>query len=292
MKYSSEKAIDFGNVYKVYVLTFPDKRKYIGMTRQPIKRRWKAIEYKSQAMKEAIAEQGWDNITKEVVAENLSLEQAGKLEVELIEKYKTLDRNYGFNSTKGGDTFNIHSERFLNDLHNRMVGNKYCVGRKISAQHIKALHDGMTAESYKKIAEKNRGRKHSEAFKRELSIKSKERWKSEEYRKKCSLHRQDISGDKNPMYGKVQSAETREKIRAKALGRKMSLEARRNMSEASANKRKVLQVDSDKNVINQFNTVKEAALFVGVASTNISFCCKNKHRTAKGYFWRYADDYC
>lgn len=293
MKYSSEKAIDFGNVYKVYVLTFPDNRKYIGMTRQPIKRRWKATEYKSQAMKEAIAEQGWDNITKEVVAENLSLEQAGKLEVELIEKFKTLDRNYGFNATKGGDTFNIHSEQFLNDLHNRMVGNKYCVGRKISVKHIKALRDGRTPESYKKATANRIGVPLSDEVKAKLSAKAKERWQDEEKRKFfLSRVSRDMIGEKNPMYGKTQSVETREKIRAKALGRKMSLEARRNMSEASANKRKVLQVDSDKNVINQFNTVKEAALFVGAASTNISFCCKNKHRTAKGYFWRYADDYC
>ena len=126
-----------------------------------------------------------------------------------------------------------------------------------------------------------------------MSAKAKERWQDEEKRKFfLSRVSRDMTGEKNPMYGKTQSVETREKIRAKALGRKMSLETRRNMSEASANKRKVLQVDSDKNVINQFNTVKEAALFVGAASTNISFCCKNKHRTAKGYFWRYADDYC
>lgn len=293
MKYSSEKAIDFGNVYKVYVLTFPDNRKYIGMTRQPIKRRWKAHEYKSQAMKEAILTFGWDNVKKEVVAENLDLEQAGRLEVELIGKHKTLDRNFGFNTTKGGDTFNIHSEQFLNDLHNRMVGNKYCVGRKISAKHIKALHDGRTPESYKKATANRIGVPLSDEVKAKMSAKAKERWQDEEKRKFfLSRVSRDMTGEKNPMYGKTQSVETREKIRAKALGRKMSLETRRNMSEASANKRKVLQVDSDKNVINQFNTVKEAALFVGAASTNISFCCKNKHRTAKGYFWRYADDYC
>ena len=289
MKYISEKAIDFGNVYKVYVLTFPDNRKYIGMTRQPIKRRWKANEYKSKAMKEAISTFGWDNVKKEIIAENLNLEQAGKLEVELIEKYKTLDRNYGFNTTRGGDTFNIHSEQFLNELHNRMIGNKYCVGRKISTQHIQALQDGRTEESYRKIAEKNRGRKHSESFKKALSIRAKERWKNQEYRNKYLLHRPDTNGEKNPMYGKHHSDTTKEILRKQKLGKKASPELRQKLSDASTNKKKVLQINALGEVVNSFNSIKEAALAVNAHGTNIVQCCKHEHKTIRGFYWRYAE---
>lgn len=289
MKYVSEKAIDFGNVYKVYVLTFPNGKRYVGMTRQNIKKRWRSTGYKSQIMKDAIAEQGWENVAKEVVAENLDLKQAGDMECALIDKYKTLDRDYGYNISKGGDTYNVHSDEFLASLHDRMTGNKYCVGRKISTKHIKALQNGRTPESYKQAAANRVGVPLSDELKAKLSAKAKERWSDAEKRKFFLSRLKDMSGDKNPMYGKIQSTETREKIRAKALGRKMSLETRRKMSESSAHKRKVLQVDADKNIINQFNTIKEAALFVGVPATNISYCCKNEHRRAKGFYWRYAE---
>ena len=157
MKYKSDKAIDFGNVYKVYVLTFPNGKKYVGMTRQRGVRRWRSTGYKSQVMKEAINEFGWENVEREIVAENLNLKEAGDMETNLIKKYKTLDRTYGYNSTAGGDTYNVHSQEFLDNLRKRMVGNKYCVGRKISESHIKALHDGITPDSYKRGLEKRKG---------------------------------------------------------------------------------------------------------------------------------------
>ena len=49
----------------------------------------------------------------------------------------------------------------------------------------------------------------------------------------------------------------------------------------------VYQYDSDFNLINKFNSLKDAANYVGVNSSNILFSCKNTKRKAGGFYWRY-----
>ena len=100
----------------------------------------------------------------------------------------------------------------------------------------------------------------------------------------------DNSGSNNPMYGKKHSEETRQKIREKALGRKFTAEQRKKFSDASKTKRKVVQLDKKGNVVNTFLSVREAADSVNLANTNIVFCCRHEWRTARGYYWRYADE--
>ncbi len=50
-------------------------------------------------------------------------------------------------------------------------------------------------------------------------------------------------------------------------------------------RRKVLCVETGE----VFNSVKEAAEFVHVNSTNISACCAGRQNTIRGYHWKYAD---
>lgn len=46
---------------------------------------------------------GWDNISHEIYAENLTQKEAEKVERELIKKYKSKDKRHGYNHTDGGD---------------------------------------------------------------------------------------------------------------------------------------------------------------------------------------------
>lgn len=57
------------------------------------------------------------------------------------------------------------------------------------------------------------------------------------------------------------------------------------------NRRKVVQLDVEMNVINVFDSLKEAALKTGAAHSNIGGCCKNPNRTSGGFKWMYEDDY-
>lgn len=83
----------------------PNDKKYVGLTKQNVKKRWaNGRGYRVQShFYNAILKYGWENIEHIVVAENLTKEEAGRLEQELIAKYKTCDRRCGYNKSLGGE---------------------------------------------------------------------------------------------------------------------------------------------------------------------------------------------
>lgn len=92
-------------MYKVYMHVTPNGKKYIGITSASLKRRWgNGQGYKSQLFNRAIEKYGWSNIEHVLLYDNLTAEEAKKKEIELIAKYKTTDRKYGYNKSNGGDT--------------------------------------------------------------------------------------------------------------------------------------------------------------------------------------------
>lgn len=99
--------------FKVYKHTLFDGRAYIGITCQPLSRRWRDGEgYKNSSyFYKAIQKYGWDAFEHEVLFDNLTEEEATAKEKELIAEYQTQDRAYGFNLTGGGEgLFNASSE--------------------------------------------------------------------------------------------------------------------------------------------------------------------------------------
>lgn len=91
--------------YCVYVHTTPSKKRYVGITKQNPKKRWgNGNGYKGQVFYKAVEKYGWDNIKHEILYSNLDEEEAKKIEKKLISDYKTLQRNYGYNASIGGDT--------------------------------------------------------------------------------------------------------------------------------------------------------------------------------------------
>ena len=50
----------------------------------------------------AIQKYGWDNFEHEILIDNISKEEACLIEKELIKKYKTQDKNFGYNIASGG----------------------------------------------------------------------------------------------------------------------------------------------------------------------------------------------
>ena len=90
-------------------------------------------------------------------------------------------------------------------------------------------------------------------------------------REKMSKNHADVSGSKNPMYGK--SGEL-----APFFGR---------TGEKHHASKKVLCVETG--II--YNSLREAERITGIHNTNISACClgKYRHKTAGGYHWKHID---
>lgn len=280
---------DYGNTYSVYMHVLPNGKRYIGMTRQEPSKRWHSgLGYRGKkSFYDDIVLYGWDNIQHIIVESGLDLESASAKEKELISQYHTQDKDFGYNTKEGGQTFGEHSDEFIQELHLRMLGNKYCVGRKISKKHIEALAKGRKGKAQKRIKGVFH---HSKETKELISQKAKERWNDSEYRARAVLSHASMVGDKNPMYGKHHSDATKKKISAKAIGRIVSDETKRKLSERSTKKRKVFQCDLNGKVIAVHESCKKAAEVVGGNTTNITFACKHSGRTYRGFMWGYADD--
>ncbi len=90
--------------YSVYVHTSPCGKKYVGITKQnPIDRWKKGKAYPSNKyFTEEIEKYGWDNFQHEIVAEKLSKADAEAMEIKLIKEFKSDNKEFGYNITKGG----------------------------------------------------------------------------------------------------------------------------------------------------------------------------------------------
>ena len=180
------------NKWSVYKHTAPCGKCYIGITCKPPEQRWEYGKgYRHNAhMQSAIEKYGWESFEHEILAVGLSQDEALSMEREMIAKYKSADRRYGYNIELGGRKKNAFGEETLEKMRVRMLGeNNPNYGKHLSE------------ETRKKLSEINRGEKHPKYGTHH----------SEETRRKLSEQKR---GEKNYNYGKHPSDETIQKHRA------------------------------------------------------------------------------
>ena len=93
------------NEYKVYCHTTPNGKRYIGMTKLDVEKRWgRGGGYVNCPLfHRAIEKYGWDNIEHTILCWCSSKENAAFLERYFIEKYDTHNPEHGYNLTDGGE---------------------------------------------------------------------------------------------------------------------------------------------------------------------------------------------
>lgn len=134
--------------YTVYMHVFPNGKRYIGITRGDVAKRWKGgFGYKTQFVFTAIVKYGWDNIEHHILHTNLSKDDACQKERELIEKYKSTVNENGYNVDLGGDSQGAHSEETKKKISNSHKG------KTISIETRQKLRIAMTDERKKKMQE-------------------------------------------------------------------------------------------------------------------------------------------
>lgn len=142
-----------------------NEKVYIGITSQKPEQRWgnNGINYKSSPhFYSAIQKYGWDNFEHNILFENLSREEACLKEQELIKFFNSMNREYGYNSTSGGENFIMNKET-RQKISKALKGNKNGLGHPCSE------------EKRKKISEAQKGKTLTEEHKKKLSEAAKKR---------------------------------------------------------------------------------------------------------------------
>lgn len=146
------------NDYKVYKHTnLQNGKVYIGITCKDVAVRWKNGKgyQKGTHFRNAIDKYGWGNFAHDILFENLNEDEAKRKEIELIALYKSADREYGYNTTNGGDgTSGLkHSEETRKKLSEMQIG----------------LHRSPRTEFKKGMTPWNKGKKASDEYRRKIS---------------------------------------------------------------------------------------------------------------------------
>lgn len=97
------------NTYCVYMHTSPSGKRYIGITGQKPKDRWKnGNGYKNNTyFKNAVKKYGWENIEHTILFSSLDKKDACRLEQICIMLFKSNDRRYGYNRSIGGENSSL-----------------------------------------------------------------------------------------------------------------------------------------------------------------------------------------
>lgn len=119
--------------YTVYKHTFPNGKVYIGITNQTVENRWRfnGSGYNTQSlMHNAILKYGWQNIKHEILYTDISKQEAEKIEIELISRYKSNQREFGYNVDNGGFHRGCHSQETRNKISLAKIGTHHTESAK------------------------------------------------------------------------------------------------------------------------------------------------------------------
>jgi hypothetical protein len=139
-------------MYTVYMHEHRENgKKYIGITSQNVYERWGNGKcYKRTSyFRSAIDKYGWDMFRHEILYTDLTYEEACQIEKELIAKYRTNDRNYGYNNSCGGEkgalgnhhTLSEETKKKMSQAKRDVPRPKWQEGRKASEKSVQKLRE-------------------------------------------------------------------------------------------------------------------------------------------------------
>lgn len=147
-------------MFCVYMHICPNNKRYIGITMKKPEYRWgkNGSRYREHNVHfwNAIQKYGWHNIEHIIVAKDLTKEEACDMEIELIRKYNTTDRKFGYNKSTGGECSSCGVHRVLSNETRRKISEAQ-MGKKLPREVVE------------KIIESRSGYRHSDETKSKIS---------------------------------------------------------------------------------------------------------------------------
>lgn len=229
---------------------------YVGQTCRRPNERWRHGKgyVKNVHFYRAIEKYGWDNFEHRIICDNLTKDDANKIEMNLISFYDSSNYNKGYNQTIGGDGTN---------------GYKY------------------TEEQRAMVSERQKGRRLTNEWKENIS-KSIKGEKHPFYGKKLSAeHRKHLSESHiglpsyGGMAGKNHTKDSKKKISEALKGHKTSDETKEKIGMANAKAVKCIETGL------VYKSLRDASDKTGCHKSGICNCCNGKRATCGGYHWEY-----
>lgn len=218
----------------VYITTCLENGKiYIGQTTN-----WKDASYKGsgELFRRALKKYGKNKFKRRILRICYSQKELNTWEYVFIKKYKSQDKSIGYNIAEGDVLSSEHNPAKLPEVREKMSRAKK--GRESS---FKGKH--LSSEAKRKISDKKRGRKMSESFREKMRIIGKERggfMSGKHHTEKTKERLSEIfSGKGNPMYGVHLNGE-----KNGMYGKKQSEETKRKISESQKRRLKLLKVNT------------------------------------------------
>lgn len=246
-------------------MNFPNGKKYIGITKQKVEKRWlKGNGYKkNKYMFRAIQKYGWDNIKHIILYDNLTKEEAEQKEVELISNYKSNKRKFGYNIENGGHAHCV-SEETKKKNSNAFKGEKHPMYGKHHSHEAK-IKIGLASLGRTPY---NKGIKMTDQQRKKLSEISKGKHYSPktEFKKGQQMTKEQIQKMINSKKGKIYPK---------------FIESLKKIQEN--NRKKVLCIETNK----IYDSIKDAAQENNLCVQNISKVCYGKRKTTGGFHWEF-----
>lgn len=279
-------------MYTVYCHVFPNGKKYVGITRTSVERRWRnGCQYKTcPLVNAAIQKYGWENVCHEILATAQTKEEAERLEKGYIAEFDTMNPSHGYNILPGGDVS-------VNDATPEMrekLGNGWRGKHRTEAEKTK-ISAGVKKKFTRPESNGHYGLKASNETREKMSMSQTKSWATNESRKKAASERMKKRLS-DPEYKRQVLERLAENQRGS--GWKMAEETKKKLSERmkgrwigakSPTSKPVLQFTKSGEFIKRWENAGEAERAGIALRGSISKCCNGAPHcnTAGGYIWRH-----
>lgn len=185
------------NHYTVYKLTDPEGKIYIGCTGTSVEKRWrKGRGYRrGLPIREAILHYGWKNFQHEILCENLTKEEAEKLEKWFIDWYDSTDPAKGYNRFLGGLGKGAHMSEFTKKLSSEAKYRLYDEHPEIKEKIRQTVKAAFASDpDYRRRVGKGvlKAYEKDPNLRKRMSEKAERLWRDPTYRERTSAGRREV----------------------------------------------------------------------------------------------------